>query len=432
MRKSIRDAILREVKAARAIAETAETEERELTDVERDTIQEHLGKAQTIEKNGKAEDAMSAQMKALTDGLGVGAASDTMGVGIAPEGSPAEKSAKRLSMGERFIGSPEFTALGKSVPNGQFSEKARVQSGVVQFKDLLTGADHDTSAGALLRPDYRGMLDPFYQRPLTLRDIVAGGTTSTDTIEYVRLVSVTNNAAPVAEATSSAVIDGTDVTPVMGGVKPESGMEFEKDSTTVKTIAHWIPATKRALADASQVRTLIDQFLRYGLEEELEDQILAGNGVGENFLGLANTSGVQTQSAPGSGQDNFDITRMARRKVRIGGRARPSAYVMNPIDWEKFELMRDGNDRFYAGGPFNMATPSLWGLPVVESEVIPAGTAWVGDWKQAVLYDREQAGIQVTDAHADFFIRNLVAILAEMRAAFAVLRPSAFVKITLA
>ncbi len=35
----------------------------------------------------------------------------------------------------------------------------------------------------------------------------------------------------------------------------------------------------------------------------------------------------------------------------------------------------------------------------------------------------------MTDSHADFFIRNLVAILAEERVAFAVTRPTAFVNV---
>ncbi len=176
---------------------------------------------------------------------------------------------------------------------------------------------------------------------------------------------------------------------------------------------------------------MIDQFLRYGLEEELEDQIIGGGGTGENFLGLANTSGVQTQAAPTGGQDVLDITRIARRKVQIGGRAAPTAFVFNPIDWEAVDLLRNDNGDFYGAGPFSISTPRLWGLPVIESEAVPAGTAYVGAWNYAVLYDREQATVQATDTHADFFIRNLVAILAEFRAAFAVLRPSAFVKITL-
>jgi len=37
----------------------------------------------------------------------------------------------------------------------------------------------------------------------------------------------------------------------------------------------------------------------------------------------------------------------------------------------------------------------------------------------------------VSDSHSDFFVRNLVAILGELRAAFAVIRPSAFVEVDL-
>jgi HK97 family phage major capsid protein len=78
-----------------------------------------------------------------------------------------------------------------------------------------------------------------------------------------------------------------------------------------------------------------------------------------------------------------------------------------------------------------MSSPRLWGLPVVESEAIPPKTAYVAAWNFGVIYDRQQTAVTATDSHADFYIRNLVAILAEMRCAFAILRPQAFVKITL-
>jgi HK97 family phage major capsid protein len=427
MNKTTRDAIVRELKAAQGIAEIAEAENRDLTTEDRAKIAAHVTKADELKKNAADDEALRKQLAELSDDIGLNA----------PEAEPVkpagfDRPAKGQSTGHAFVASPEYKALMASVPNGKFSEKARVQSQPYGVKTLLTGTDHDTGAGSLVPADLRGLLDPFYQRPLTIRDLVSPGQTTSDTVEYVRLVSTTNNAAPVPEATSTAVIDGTTVTEADGGLKPESGMAFEKDSTTVKTLAHWIPATKRALSDAAQIRTLIDTFLRYGLDEVLEDQIVDGDGSGENFLGIAHVSGVQTQTAPGSGEDVFDVTRRARRKIRIGGRTAPTAYVMNPIDWENVELLRNTQGNFYGNGPFAMTTPTLWGLPVVESEAIAAGTAWVANWKMAVLYDREQASIQVTDSHADFFVRNLVAILAELRAAFAVLRPAAFCKITLA
>jgi HK97 family phage major capsid protein len=431
MRTSLKDAIKSEIVAAQAATDAAIKDDRELTDVERDTINAHLAKAEEMQKRGEEESALMAKMTALTDGIKVGDDDTPLGIvkGATPPTPESAAAKARASIGEQFITSAEYKSMLAAAPNGTFSEKARVQSQPFGVKTLLTGANHTTGAGALVQNDYRGLLDPFYQRPLSIRDLVAPGNTTSDTIEYVRLVSVTNAAKPVAEATSSAFIDGTTVTPAMGGLKPESAMAFQKDVTTVKTIAHWIPATKRALADAAQIRTLIDQFLRYGLEEELEDQMVAGDGTGENFLGIANTPGIQTEGPAGAGEDVFDVTRRARRKVQLGGRAMPTAYVFNPIDWEAVDLARNDANDFYGAGPFALTAPRLWGLPVVESEAVPAGFAYVGAWNYAVLYDREQASVQATDTHADFFTRNLVAILAELRAAFAVLRPAAFVKI---
>lgn len=431
MEQSTKDAILRELKVAEDIAAKAEAENRALTGEEQAEITKRFEAATALKGRAKSTADFRKQVADLSADLGgtdddSGRKSDRQ----APAGLYVPR--KGESLGEAFVKSAEYRDMLGGVPGGRFGEKARVQSQPFGVKTLVTGVS-DTSAGALVEPQRLGLLDPFYERPLTVRQLVTPGTTSTDTVEYVRLTSVTNNAAPVAEATTHAAIGSGDpaVTNAQGGLKPESGMVFERDSTPVKTIAHWLPATKRSLSDAGQVRTLIDAFLLYGLEEELEDQMLSGNGTGENFEGLANTSGVQTQAAPTGDQNVFDVLRIARRKVRIGGRSIPTAYVMNPIDWEAVELSRDGNDRYYGAGPFGMTTPGVWGLPVVESEAVPQGTAYVADWRKAVLWDREQSSIQATDAHADFFVRNLVAILAEMRAAFAVLRPSAFVKITL-
>jgi HK97 family phage major capsid protein len=429
MKTSTRDAILRELKAAQDLAALAENEGRDFTAEERAKVTAHMGKAGELKKNGEEQDALAKQLSDLTDGIGLVREDDD-----ADRQPAGYASRKGRSIGTAFTDSAEYKALLATVPNGKFSEKMRVQSQPYGVKDLLTGFDTEASAGTLVQVDRRGLLDPFYQRPLTIRDLVTKGSTQSDTIEYVRLVSVTNNAASVAEAVSSAVIGSGSpaVTTAQGGLKPESGMVFEKETTTVKTIAHWLPATKRALSDAGQIRTLIDGFLRYGLEEELETQMIAGEGAGEDLDGIGHVSGVQTQAAPAGTEDMFDVTRFAKRKVRIGGRTNATAYVMNPVDWQNIELMRTADGVFYGAGPYAVSAPRLWGLPVVESEAIPAGTAYCGDWTMAVLYDREQATIQVTDSHADFFVRNLVAILAELRVAFAVLRPAAFCKITLA
>lgn len=347
------------------------------------------------------------------------------------------------SLGQAFASAKEWLDFKASIaPSGTFSEKQKFgQSPAVSFGQLLpmpktgAGVDYggdgqpqatlltglsDTSGGAFVRNDvYAGLFDQGLYRPLTIRDIVTIGSTTSDTVEYVKLTAITNAAAPVAEATATAGASGT---------KPESALTLAKVTETVKTIAHWIPATKRALSDAGQLRTLIDAFLRYGLEEELEDQMVNGDGTGENFTGIANISGVQAQAWD---TNILTTTRKARTKVRTVGRATPTAYVLNPIEWETIDLLQDAELRYYFGGPTVMGTPRLWGLPVVESEGVVAGTGYVGDFRKCVLWDREQANISVSDSHSDFFIRNMVAILAELRAAFGCVQPNALVEMDL-
>jgi HK97 family phage major capsid protein len=341
------------------------------------------------------------------------------------------------TFGELFVESEGYKDfVGRFAKNGIIPNAVKgVQSNPFQIdsKALITGASA-TSAGAAVRNDlYAPITDLVGERELTVRDLVTVGSTDSDTVEYVRVTGKTNAAAPTAEATSSATIgDGTGgtTTAAAGGLKPESALTLEVVSTSVKTIAHWIPMTKRAASDAGQVRTLVDNFLRYGLNEELEDQILNGSGAGENFTGILQ-SGVSTVGSAGT---DIDAIVDAIRTVRVTGRRRPTGLVIHPNDWYStgFLLAKDLQNNYLVGDPRASVDQlnQLWGLQVVVSEAITENTALVGDFRQAVLWEREGVDVMVSDQHADFFTRNLLAILAEMRAAFGVLDPQGFCTVT--
>lgn len=309
-----------------------------------------------------------------------------------------------LDYGQKEIS--ESTTIGKS-PSLPYQRKALV------IGDTGGAA---TSAGALTVPDYKPLVRlPF--APLVLRDLISVGTTQSDQVTYPREVSRTNNAAIVAEATATAGVSGK---------KPESGIELEKIITNVKTIAHWIPATKQALSDAGQIRLLIDSFLLDGLEQVLEWEMLNGDGSADHLEGIDHVNGTQFQEFV---DDVLATTRKARTKVEVDGLARPTAYSMNPRDWEAIELTKDGMDRYYYGGPSVLGNPRLWGLPVVTPFQQAQGQGFIADWKTLALWDREQGNIRVADQHSDFFVRNMVVILAEERLAFGVFRPKAICEI---
>lgn len=357
---------------------------------------------------------------------------------VTAEGLPMNPSGK--TFGEMFLESEGYKDfLGRYSRDGVIPNATKgVQSAPfkIDSKALVTGTSA-TSAGAFVVNDrYGPVTDLVGERELTVRDLVTVGSTVSDTVEYVRVTGRTNNAAPVAEAANAdpGAISGESPGPytvaAASGVKPQSDLTFEVVSTTVKTIAHWIPITKRAVADAGQVRTMIDSFLRYGLNEELEDQMLSGAGGGENFTGILN-SGILTVGSAGTDIDGIVD---AIRAVRVTGRRRPTGLVIHPNDWYSagFLTAKDTQGNYLIGDPRASIDQlnTLWGLSVVVSEAIAENTALVGDFRQAVLWEREGIDVLVSDQHADFFTRNLLAILAEMRAAFGVLDPQGFCTVT--
>jgi HK97 family phage major capsid protein len=204
----------------------------------------------------------------------------------------------------------------------------------------------------------------------------------------------------------------------------------------VRTLAHWEAAHRNVLADEPQLRSIIDNELMYGLRLAEDDQILNGDGTGENLEGVLQTSGIQTYDwSDGETTPVPDNKADAlRRAATLSFLAyyEPTGIVMHPNDWEDIELSKDDNGQYLVAVSVAMGgEPRIWRIPVVETPAIAEGTALIGAFGTgAQLYDREQASIRISEQHADFFVRNAIVILAEQRLALAVKRPEAFVAVS--
>lgn len=413
---------------ARDVCDQVDREQRDFSADERAKVAELLEGAKKIKariKEIQDDRALVDQITQLGEGITIINNGDGRG-----KQSPAQ-GGRGQTLGERFTSAKAWQdwikAFGGRIPDsakGISSPPVEVGSLGLFRKDLITGSD-STSAGAFVVPEQTGIYEPLGRYPLTLRDLISVRTTTSDTVEYIRQTRQVTQAAPVPEAN---VTDYTGYPGEVEGRKPEGAMGFERVQEAVKTIAVWIPATKRALSDAAQLRGLIDQELREDLSEELENQLINGDGQGENFTGLANTANTLVQ---GYDTDILVTTRKAITNLLVNGKQRPTAWLFHPQDWELIELLRDKEDRFIWGGPFARGPYTLWGVPVAQSFFQTQGAAWLGNWSKMVLWDREQATVSVSDSHSDFFVRNMVAILAELRAAMGVIRPSAFVEVDL-
>jgi HK97 family phage major capsid protein len=339
------------------------------------------------------------------------------------------------SIGEAFITSDAYRGWIERFPSGGPAGPGEYRSDPVEIRLSMRDASRplkarslfttaDTSWGALSDAQYVGLLAGGLVRPPKLRDLVAHIPVASDQVEYVKENARVAGAAAVAEASATTGTTGT---------KPEGGITFTKITESVRTIALWVPATTRVVADAPQLRAYIDEYLDADIQTELEDQIVSGDGTGENLTGLLNVAGTQTLAAPVAPASNLDAIRQAITLVRVNARSEPSAIVLNPTDAQNIDLLKrnDEANNFAGPGPYGVGAARLWNVPVVETDALAAGTALVGDFSKAVLFDRQSLAITLGTIN-DQFIRNMVTVLGEIRAGFGVIRPSAFVKATLA
>lgn len=258
------------------------------------------------------------------------------------------------------------------------------------------------------------------QRRFTIRDLFPQVPTSSNLIEYTRETSYTNNAGPQYDSSSP--------TPhAEGAVKNESGMTFDLVTSPVITIAHWIPASRQVLADAPLLERYLDSRLIYGLKLEEEDELLNADGTAGQLNGLINqatgfTGGATNQSA-------LDTLALSIAQLVIGDYM-PSGFIINPRNWWSTELRlkKDTQGRYILGDPNEATEPRLWGLPVVITNTMPSGEFVTLDGPRAgYIADREDANVRISEHHADFFIRNMVALLAEERIGLVMERPAAVI-----
>jgi HK97 family phage major capsid protein len=362
-----------------------------------------------------------------------------------------------LSIGEMFTNSEEFKSLGGGRNGANMPAPWQVKTSLTthnySVKDVFSAMPTAGNLSGFQRGSGLGdfgsiQRDPMVASPMRtkrVRDLFPVRRTTAQVIEYFRQLGFTsisaadfaafpgysgnNDAAAVPERSGNAF-----------GLKPQSSFQFVGEQAPVRTLAHWEAAHRNVLADEPQLRSIIDNELLYGLRLLEDNQILNGDGAGENLKGVLQTTGIQTYN-----HASVSAAMSAPKDTKADGLRRaatlsflayyePSGIVMHPNDWEDIELTKDANGQYLVAVSVAMGgEPRVWRMPVVETPAIAEGTALVGAFGTgAQLYDREDASIRISEQHSDFFIRNAIVILAEQRLALAVKRPEAFVKVTLA
>jgi HK97 family phage major capsid protein len=197
---------------------------------------------------------------------------------------------------------------------------------------------------------------------------------------------------------------------------------FELASAPVRTIAHWLKLSTQVLDDAPALASYIDTRLRYGVELRIDQQLLNGNGTGQNISGMTD-SGNFTAFTPTPGETALDSINRAIYAVYAADYA-PTAMIMNPADWGAIERIKGNDEHYIIGNPQGTIGRVLWGLPVVVSNTMTSGKFLLGAMPIAYqVWNRQGTVVEMYAQDEDNVQRNLVTVRAESRLALAVYRP---------
>ena len=321
-----------------------------------------------------------------------------LGTVSAGKAEVSEKAAKTL--GDHFVQNLKKASVGKrfDVVAPEFKLAANIiteTGGVDMFPMGSATQDYRVVEGA--------------RAALQIRDLFDAQTISTAAYSYY------TEGALGTGPSDEGIAEGAEKTPVT--YEPFAG-----HIAVLTKIAGYIKESDEFIADYPFLASAINGRLLYDLRASIQSYLLG------ELLG----AGIQTDTSSWDTSTTVtglaDLVLEAIMDVQSSSGRAADAIVMNPTDWYSLRIGKDGDDRYYGGGYFQDGlTPALWGLPVVVTADIAAGTILVGAFKQgATVLSNGGVQVEATNSNEDDFIKNLMTIRAEERLALAVRVPLAF------
>ena len=320
------------------------------------------------------------------------------------DGDPMSDTSKAQNLGEAFIEHLKANPAG-----ARFDIVAPEY--VKTYSDIQQTPS--TSGVSAFATTYDRKVVEGARTPLVVRDLFGAETISGSTLVYLVEGAIEGAPASTNEAASKPQVHFADPTP---------------KTVSLAKIACHIKESDEYINDYAFLASAINGRLLYHLGL-VEQSTLVST--------LLGTSGIQSDTtsltASSTAAEIADVILKEAMDVQQQSGFAADAILINPTDWYKLRIGKDGESRYYGNGYFGeQAIPNIWGIPVCVSTATSAGTIVVGAFKAcASVVTNGGVRVESTNSDQDDFIKNLMTIRAEERLALAVRRPAGFSKIVI-
>lgn len=352
--------------------------------------------------------------------------------------SGANQEYKSASFGEIFVASPQFKEYKgmaesrdvkglRQVASVDHDEHKRYTEHMREQKSLIT-SDSLASVRDIFTVDRLQKIYADPLRPNRVRDAFPIIPVTSNSVEYWVQTDMTTSGS----ANSMLVPEN----PTIAGatLKPETTFEGEVRTAHIRTLAHIMVTSTQLLEDAPAFAAHVDQYMRWGLDEKEDQQLLTGGGAGAEILGLLNVDGIQEYAWSDGATDDNILDAVVKGMTEVRKAYYPVDYAMCDPDEEQKLMLAKGTDGHYLWGVQSLANMNLVlrGVPVVATTAMPANQIVVGAFKMSTgLLDRMSLKMAVSDSHDKIFQMNMIAWRYEKRLGLMVPRPRGICLITL-
>lgn len=319
-----------------------------------------------------------------------------------------EMQERGFHQGERFnLSNISFRAEGNAIGNN-LNPALTTDFGA----DTLDDVDTDIRIG--------------YRQPMVIEQLFGSETTEKDAVSFYVEGAVTGAPAMTAEGGEYS--------------KLQFGTPTKKTNSIKKITAYW-KNSDELMSDSPRLVSHINARAPYLMDLAKEQQLISGNGTGENITGLLNTSGLGTGTVSG-GVSLTLIDALLDYRSDIE-KATPNfdvdALVVSNDDFAAMLKLKDKNDQYVLGGPVSRIygqnasiTPVLWNtIKVVPTAALAKGTMILGSFKRGATVINHTSGRRFEmNYDGEDFTHGLITFRTSERFTLAVEYPAAFKKLT--
>ncbi len=226
---------------------------------------------------------------------------------------------------------------------------------------------------------------------------------------------------------------------------PSSDITFDTVEEPIQKIADSIIVCNDDLEDYDFLEREIVDLMSENIPLKLDQQLLLGTGVAPQMNSIdsvaqdwsvAAGSPIEAWAGAVANANIFDLMRSAVYQIRLSmqtdSRFSPDTILINPADMGLLKSTKDGEGQPFL--PYFVIGNDvvIEGATVKEDILVPAGTMYVFDSRQADIYLTRDFRIDFATQHADNFLEDKVAWRASMKGQFIVRNQykNAFLKVS--